>query len=109
MARQPTSNDKIKEALELLNEAAGEKKDEVKNLAGGKYANLREALSGVEGKVAGSVQHATESAREMKDKGEERIRETTRAVDECVRDEPWKAMGIAAGTALLVGFIMGRK
>mgnify|MGYP006296133669 CR=1 FL=1 len=109
MARQATSNDKLKEALELLNEAAREKKDELKGLAGDKYSDLREALAGVEGKVAGSVQHAAERARELRERGEERVRETTHAVDERVHQEPWKAVGVAAGAALLLGFIMGRK
>ena len=36
-----TSNAKISEALELLNEAAKEKKDELKNLMSNKYAHIR--------------------------------------------------------------------
>ena len=40
-----TSNAKISEALELLNEAAQEKKDELKGLMSNKYSHIREAMS----------------------------------------------------------------
>jgi len=44
-----TSNAKISEALELLNEAAKDKRDELKGLMVNKYAHIREAMtSGVE-------------------------------------------------------------
>jgi hypothetical protein len=40
-----TSNTKISEALELLNEAAKEKKDEIKGLISNKYSHIREAMT----------------------------------------------------------------
>jgi len=42
---EKNSNDKIKEALHLLDEAAREKKDDLQKLVADKYQNLKGALS----------------------------------------------------------------
>src|SRR3569833_1778280 len=38
-----------------------------------------------------------------------RAKTTTKATDAYVHENPWKAIGISASIALLVGFIMGRR
>jgi ElaB/YqjD/DUF883 family membrane-anchored ribosome-binding protein len=40
---------------------------------------------------------------------EEQLRERARDVDTYVRDNPWQAVAIAGGVALLLGLIMGRR
>jgi ElaB/YqjD/DUF883 family membrane-anchored ribosome-binding protein len=40
---------------------------------------------------------------------EERVRERARDVDSFVRDNPWQAVAVAGGVALLVGLLMGRR
>jgi ElaB/YqjD/DUF883 family membrane-anchored ribosome-binding protein len=40
---------------------------------------------------------------------EEQLRERARDVDSYVRDNPWQAVAIAGGVALLLGLIMGRR
>ena len=40
---------------------------------------------------------------------EEQVRGSARDVDSYVRENPWQAVGIAAGIALLLGLIMGRR
>ena len=40
---------------------------------------------------------------------DEQVRSGARDVDSYVRENPWQALAIAAGLALLVGLIMGRK
>lgn len=39
----------------------------------------------------------------------EKTRAAARATDQYVHDNPWKAVGIAAGIGFLVGFILGRR
>ncbi len=39
----------------------------------------------------------------------ERSRAVTKATDVYVHDNPWQAIGTAAGLGLLIGFIMGRR
>ena len=40
---------------------------------------------------------------------ERQIKERAREVDDYVRDNPWQAVAIAGGVALLLGLIMGRR
>jgi len=40
---------------------------------------------------------------------EERVREGARDVDAFVRDNPWRAMAVVGGAALLIGLLMGRR
>jgi len=40
---------------------------------------------------------------------EEQVREHARDVDSYVRDNPWQAVAIAGGIALLLGLVMGRR
>lgn len=39
----------------------------------------------------------------------EKTKAAARATDQYVHDNPWKAVGIAAGIGFLVGFILGRR
>ena len=40
---------------------------------------------------------------------EQKTKEAVSATDEFVRDNPWAALGIAAGVGALVGFLFSRK
>jgi len=40
---------------------------------------------------------------------EQKTREAVTATDEFVRDNPWAALGIAAGVGALIGFLLSRK
>ena len=93
-----TSNAKISEALELLNEAAKEKRDELKGLMSNRYAHIREAMSsGVEqGKVAFA-------------QGTEKVKEIAVDVDNNVHKDPWVYIAGAAAASLLLGYLMGSK
>ena len=65
---------------------AGEKASEARERAEESLAALRERLSGLEDVVKGRAKQ----------------------VDGYVRDNPWQALAIAGGVALLVGVLMGR-
>ena len=112
MAKQPSqaaSKEKLQEALELLNEAAHDKRDELKALANNKYANLKSTLAGVEGRAAEWVGDTTEKVLHAKEVSQERLTEASKALDKRVHEEPWKAAGLVAATAFLVGYVIGRK
>ena len=71
---------KISEALELLNEAAREKKDELKDMFTDKYAHIKEVIAVDAQKVAGRV-----------------------------RKDPWPYLAGTAAVALLLGYLMGKR
>jgi ElaB/YqjD/DUF883 family membrane-anchored ribosome-binding protein len=74
---------------------------------------LLRATAGVAGeKAAEARDRAEESLRAMRSQLKFVRRDLTgraRAVGEYVEDNPWKAIAIAGGIALVVGLLMGRK
>ena len=104
-----TSNAKIAEALELLNEAAKEKKDELKGLMSNRYSHIREAMtSGAEhGKEI--FKHTQDLAQETIDQGKEKVMEIAGDVDKRVHKDPWVYIAGTAAASLLLGYLMGSK
>jgi ElaB/YqjD/DUF883 family membrane-anchored ribosome-binding protein len=104
-----TSHTKISEALELLNEAAKEKGDELKGLMADRYSHIREAMTaGVErGKeVLKQTQDLTQQAIVQ---GKEKAVEIATDVDKRVHKDPWAYIAGAAVASLLLGYLMGSK
>ncbi|MDO8675026.1 MAG: DUF883 domain-containing protein [Candidatus Omnitrophota bacterium] len=104
-----TSNTKISEALELLNEAAKEKRDELKGLMANRYSHIREAMTaGVEhGKEA--LNHTKDLAQEAIIKGGKKAKEIAGDVDKRVHKDPWAYIAGATAASLLLGYLMGSK
>jgi len=104
-----TSNDKISEALKLLNEAAREKKSEFQHLLTDKYAHLKDAMLESEHAVAQTLAQAKKRALDVAAQAKEYGIENARLVDENVHKNPWPYIGGAAAVGVLVGYILGRK
>lgn len=77
--------------LKATSSQAGDKIQEARARAEQSLAAVRERLSGVE-------DEAMRQTRELVNEGEE-----------YVRQNPWAAVGIAAGVGLLLGMILGRR
>lgn len=104
-----TSNAKITEALELLNEAARERKDELKGLLNNKYAHIHQV-------VAEKIDHGKDMLEGIKKsaeftllKDEYKIKEALGEADKKVRENPWPYIAGAAACSLILGYLMGRK
>jgi ElaB/YqjD/DUF883 family membrane-anchored ribosome-binding protein len=93
-----TSNEKIVEALKLLNEAAREKKAEMGDVISDKYHHLKQAIIDSEKAMGGAAAAA-------KDYSVKKAKE----VDENVHDHPWPWIGGAALVGVLLGYILGHK
>jgi ElaB/YqjD/DUF883 family membrane-anchored ribosome-binding protein len=101
MSTTITSTEKINEALRLLDEAARDKKHELRDLMGDQYHHLRDA-------VVEKEQNLRNLAARAKDEGLEKAKQAADDVDKHVHQHPWPYIGGVAVTALLVGYIMGR-
>jgi ElaB/YqjD/DUF883 family membrane-anchored ribosome-binding protein len=107
-----TSGEKISEALKLLEEAAKERKDELRNAMSDKYTHLKNAI--VEGEhnlvksLSDARKHAVEAALHAKDVGVEKVREVAHDVDKSVHHNPWPYLAGTAAVGLLLGYILGR-
>ncbi len=110
---EATSNEKIAEALKLLEEAAKDKKDEIRSLVSNKYTHLKTALVDAEHSAAETLSAAQKRAVEAlihaKEVSTEKVKECACKVDNHVHENPWPYIGGTAIVALLAGYILGRK
>lgn len=107
MSDLANSNRKIDEALQLLNDAAKDKKDELKRLLGEKYSNIRETLTEVALNNREVLDRAKRIAVERFEESQEKVTEAVSELDREVKKNPWPYIGGAAAAALLVGYAMG--
>jgi ElaB/YqjD/DUF883 family membrane-anchored ribosome-binding protein len=56
-----------------------------------------------------SIQAARERLVDAQEEVTKRAREAARDTDRYVRDNPWKAVGIAAGIAFVIGVLVSRR
>ena len=107
-----TSSENIAEALKLLEEAAKQKKDELKSAMSDKYTHLKTVIVEAEGTLAKSLadakKHAIEAAVHAKDVSVEKACEVAHDVDKNVHQNPWAYIGGTAVVGLLLGYIHGR-
>jgi ElaB/YqjD/DUF883 family membrane-anchored ribosome-binding protein len=112
MEQALSNNEKIAEALKLLEEAAKGKKDELRNLVTDKYQHLKTALGETEHNVAETLAAAKKRAMEValhaKEVGTDQAKKIAAEVDEQVHENPWPYIGGVAVAALLIGFLLGR-
>ncbi len=113
MEKEHGNNEKLTEALKLLEEAAREKQDDLRNLVSDKYKHLKSAIGDTEHTVIESLTAAgkrtLEGTLHAKDAGAEKLKQATATVDEHVHANPWPYVGGTALAALLLGYILGRK
>ena len=111
--KAPTSNEKITEALHLLDEAAREKKGELQDVINEKFTHLKAQLgtaeAGVRERLDTAKKRAVDAAVHAREVSQEKAQEIARNVDENVHRNPWPYIGGAAVGGLLLGYILGRK
>ena len=102
-------SDKIHEALDLLNEAAKDKQNELYEIVGNKYEHIKEALSDKADNGVELVNQAKKQiARTLRDE-EEKIVEKAKEIDKKVHSNPWPFVGAVALGSLFMGIILGKK
>jgi ElaB/YqjD/DUF883 family membrane-anchored ribosome-binding protein len=101
------SSKKFEEALQLLNEAAREKKDEIGRLLSDKYSHIRDVVQDAAERNRETFRRVKKQAERVWEDNSEKVREFAEDVDEQVHKNPWPYIGGAALAALLLGFILG--
>ena|SRR5689334_16503923 len=91
-------------------------KQDVKNLAADLDEIMRATASQTGEKIAAlrekaqvTLHSAREHLAEAKDIVVDKTRIAARATDDFVHENPWRAVGIAAGVGLIVGMLIGRR
>ncbi|MCU7373703.1 DUF883 family protein [Paucibacter sp. O1-1] len=68
-----------------------------------------EGASEMRAKVQASLDRAKRNLHDLQDAAVEKARAAGRATDAYVHDNPWQAMGVAAGVGLLLGLLISRR
>jgi len=92
---------RINEALELLNAAARDKKEELQTALANKYTDL----SSVFGSITDQMKQRVASTYEA---GKQKVVDVATDIDKSVHKNPWAYIGGTAAAALLFGFLLGR-
>ena len=79
-------NHKFNKAIQLLGKAAEKKKAE----------------------IAGNLNHFKDAAEKAMEQGGKKIKKAALTVDKTVHKNPWATIGGVAGSALVLGFMLGR-
>lgn len=103
------SDQKISEALELLNQAAKEKRDELAKLVEEKYSYVKSAFSDTSDGARRTAEQARTAAEDVLHAGEARLRGTASTVDRSVRENPWAYLSGVAIVCALAGYVLGSR
>lgn len=68
-----------------------------------------EKLSALREKIKSSLHASKEKFSEIEDIVVDKAKQAFKPADEYVNDNPWKAVGIAAGVGLIIGLLIGRR
>ena len=96
------STDKLMQDLRLVVEDA---EALLKATAGEADERIKQARSRAEESLRQARQRLQDAGVEL----EAQVRATAHAADEYVHGNPWQSIGVAAGLAFLVGYLIGRR
>ena len=96
------TKDKLAQDLKIVISDAEELLRATANQAGDKVSAARE-------KIQDSLREAKIKLAEVEDILLDKGKQAARATDEYVHDNPWRAVGIAAGVGLIIGMLISRR
>jgi ElaB/YqjD/DUF883 family membrane-anchored ribosome-binding protein len=91
------------------NHDAGSLAEELRALMSDAESLLRAATTGGNGELPEGAQAALGELRARLSALENQVREGARDVDSYVRANPWQAVAVTAGVALLLGLLLARR
>ena len=68
-----------------------------------------EAIAALRSRAEDSLAVAKEKMADAQDALVEKSKAAARATDDYVHDNPWRAVGVAAGVGLVIGLLIGRR
>lgn len=104
-----SKQDKIQEALELLKEAACEKKGELCEMIGNHCCGIKEVLNRKTDDGREALRQARKQIIKNLQEKEEEFWNTTKSLERKIQKNPWKYAGAVAGAAWILGLLMKRK
>jgi ElaB/YqjD/DUF883 family membrane-anchored ribosome-binding protein len=71
--------------------------------------SMGEAAATAADRIGDSLDQGRQTIEEMQSMVVERTRECMEATDTFVRENPWRAVGVAAGVGVIVGLLLARR
>src|SRR5688572_9814533 len=102
MNENPASTDKLKQDMKVL---AADAEELLRAMA----AQAVEKIAAAKERLQDSVHKGKVSLAETEAMVAERAKQAARYTDEYVHENPWRAIGVAAGIGLLLGLIISRR
>ena len=102
MSENPASRDKLVQDMKVVIADAEDLLRATANQAGEKIAVARE-------RIQDSLHQAKVKLAEAEALVTERAKQAARYTDEYVHENPWRAIGVAAGIGLLLGLLISRR
>ncbi len=72
-------------------------------------AQTGERVDGIRARAQASLKQAKSRLLEAEDEALEQVRAAAATADEYVHENPWQAVGVAAGMGLLLGLLLSRR
>jgi len=88
---------------------SGRLADELRALVNDAETLLREGLSNGSAEAQARAKEAVADLKERLSGLEQQLNVRARQVDSYVRENPWQAVAVAGGLALILGLLMGRR
>lgn len=106
------SSENIAAALKLLEEAADQKKEELRTIMADNYKNLRGLIMeneiGLVQSMTAAKDHAIEATTRLKDAGIGKAQELAGDVDKGVHQNPWAYIAGSMAAGVVVGHLLSR-
>jgi ElaB/YqjD/DUF883 family membrane-anchored ribosome-binding protein len=99
---QEVTKDKLIEDLKVVAQ-------DVEELLRATASDTGEKIAAARARAQESLRSARKRMSEASDQLAERTRAAASSADDYVRDNPWQAVGIAAGIGFVVGLLLGRR
>ena len=107
--RTKHNDHKLHDALELLNEAAKEKREELYDLIGDKYSHVRDILTDTASNGRKAVKQTGKEFLKSFQDGEKKFVHKAKEIDKQVHQNPWLYVGVVAVSSVLFGYLMNHK
>jgi ElaB/YqjD/DUF883 family membrane-anchored ribosome-binding protein len=83
--------------------------DDAEALLQATAAQTGERVDGIRARARESLKQAKSRLQEAEGEALEQVREAAATADEYVHENPWQAVGVAAGVGLLLGLLISRR
>lgn len=96
----------LKEALQILEEAAEDDKDALQELINQRYTHLKDVASEIRPRINRWFSGAKKYVDKMADAGEKKAEKMAQSAESAILDHPWRLLGVAGLLGITFGYLL---